>query len=328
MYYKGHRYPRSSPSRKRMYGSAYHKGITSKYQRYGRTMRLDPGYGIIPRSLPTRQSQMAQIEELRKAGLIPYPSPPGPNYSYYSDCFVSSQSDFNNKDISYVVNSYCESKGYDINNLIGVSFSGVIQQTLSVSSGYTTVMRFLEIAEDPTTNSHYMYMPLILKNTASSSINMTYNVILHHPEFVQYGEALKIRCKKIQIVFQGKQGNGQMSLLYNNTDNQFVPYDTHLSPNLGFPTLNDPNWHNTPDRSLYSIETPPTTDEIPYYYLNSTSIVYGKIDNSSGIIYAGAGNWHEANSLSLWTRLNELALTYGNCTYNNGILLEFAIPDN
>ena len=74
-YHSYYRKSHSGYSKKRMYGSAYHKGITSKYQRYGRTVRLDPGYGVIPRSLPTRQSQMAQVEELRKAGLIPDPTP-------------------------------------------------------------------------------------------------------------------------------------------------------------------------------------------------------------------------------------------------------------
>lgn len=57
--------------KKRIYGSAYQPGQTTKYQRYGRTMRLDPSYIDIPRSLPTRQSQLRQVEELRKAGLIP-----------------------------------------------------------------------------------------------------------------------------------------------------------------------------------------------------------------------------------------------------------------
>ena len=57
--------------KKKMYGSAYQPGQTTKYQRYGRTMRLDPSYISIPRELPTRQSQLRQLEELRKAGLIP-----------------------------------------------------------------------------------------------------------------------------------------------------------------------------------------------------------------------------------------------------------------
>lgn len=61
--------------KKRIYGSAYQPGQTTKYQRYGRTMRLDPSYINIPRSLPTRQSQLRQVEELRKAGLIPDPVP-------------------------------------------------------------------------------------------------------------------------------------------------------------------------------------------------------------------------------------------------------------
>ena len=73
MYYRGNRYSRSAPSRKRLYGSAYQYGKTTKYQRYGRTVPLDPGYANMPNNLPTRQSQLAQLEELRKAGLIPSP---------------------------------------------------------------------------------------------------------------------------------------------------------------------------------------------------------------------------------------------------------------
>ena len=81
-YYPQKKRYHSSYSKKRIYGSAYQKGLTTKYQRYGRTVPLDPGYVSIPRSLPTRQSQVAQVEELRKAGLIPQcPVPQLYNYN-------------------------------------------------------------------------------------------------------------------------------------------------------------------------------------------------------------------------------------------------------
>ena len=68
-----HRRSKSKSSRKRLYGSSYQPGYTSRYQRYGRTYKLDPAYASIPRTLPTRQSQMVQYKELEKAGLVPSP---------------------------------------------------------------------------------------------------------------------------------------------------------------------------------------------------------------------------------------------------------------
>lgn len=74
-YYPKKRRYHSSYSRKRIYGSSYQPGYTTQYQQYGRTIPLNSAYPVIPTELPTRQSQILQVEELKKAGLIPEPEP-------------------------------------------------------------------------------------------------------------------------------------------------------------------------------------------------------------------------------------------------------------
>lgn len=95
-YYPKKRRYHSSYNRKRIYGSSYQPGYTTQYQKYGRTIPLNSAFPSIPTELPTRQSQLFQVEQLKKAGLIPEPPEPIPGMFNYTIDDLTVQNDHTN----------------------------------------------------------------------------------------------------------------------------------------------------------------------------------------------------------------------------------------
>lgn len=313
---------RSYYGKKKMYGSAYQPGQTTKYQRYGRTMRLDPGYISIPRELPTRQSQLRQLEELRKAGLIPAPVPPPVPvvYNYLADVSMPSYAGDQNKGLAQIIYDRCISKGLNVSNLIGVSFSGKIHHNPSSGNGYTSVISLFNFKETGDRNPT-KYAPFIYKIFSTTSIEIIYTIVFMNPEIVYEDESYHLRSKKVRIILQGTKGSGDMSLLYNTTNNQTNIYQQ----SQGVP-LDDPNWVSLGAKYFSWIDTPDPTEEFPYYYIENNMYAFGKVSNSGNLIPKNTNSWDSSSYLSMWTRFTETDTTFQNSTINNGIVLEFAIP--
>lgn len=315
-----HRRSSSGYSKRRMYGSAYQKGITSKYQRYGRTMRLDPGYGVIPRNLPTRQDQLAQIEELRKAGLIPYPEPPTPqiSYSYLSRVFISDSTKY----LQTAIIEYCQNNNLDISNLINISLSGIYQANSTVSSGYTNVLELLSFSDASPTEAIASYeSKLYFTNTSSTSINLTYTIVLSDISVIPTAIYGDLWFRSGYIIFQAKQGNGQLKVLYEENGPKLAT--THAASI----SLNDDRFHNLIDRNTYILKFPELPNSSIYYPLGHLGAIhYGNVSTAEGYITNIESGWNSDNTLVMTKNLNEWTNNYGSCSYNIGIQLEFAIP--
>lgn len=254
--------------RKKLYGSSYQPGKTTQYQRYGRTMRLDPSYSVIPRELPTRQSQLQQVEELRRAGLIPDPTPIPVGGNMMKITFAPS-SDASNSSIWSQLKYLADNLEISLSSIKSLVINYVIYDS---SWSYLNAYDNLYELKAYEYNGHTY--GILFKNTASTTMNL--NAVISYNNLEITNSAVYSDPPSGCINLQPGTSSYPIKIYIGSNPLRFVRSSIiEANPNSG--------WYNVSKRSYEPISVVEGTDKVilpENYWLAKGTATVDPSDNS------------------------------------------------